>query len=551
MMNRIARWMCLASLTSCGTAPSATPTVDAAVTPADASEGCAAPAPDDPLVVRVEHGLLRGAAESDAIRWLGIPYAAPPLGERRWQPPAPLTACWREPRDATAWAPACAQVPQSQTTPFDPDAPIAGQEDCLTLNVWRPAANGARPRPVMVFVHGGGNVIGSADETSNGQRLYDGARLAARGDVVVVTLQYRLGPLGWLAHPALPDTANLALMDQRAALRWVQRNIGAFGGDPARVMLFGESAGATNVCALLTSPDVAGLFTRAAVQSGSCLLLRSPEDAAAQALRFTQRVGCEGAADLARCLRDLPLERVLRALPAPVSASGLGNDAVRWGPSVAPGSLAEVPYDALRGGRHARVPILVGHNREEVALSVPAIATEEVYRMTLRQLFGDSLAARVAEIYSVARFRTPRAALVQAATDARFGCQARAVARAAFAGSSPVWRYLFAQPLESGTPAARALGAWHGLELLYVFQHIARFGAAATPGDLAVERQVLQAWTAFAANGVPASPEVWPGYAPGREPTLRIDASPAVEDGWRNPECDGWDTVLAVAPPPP
>ena len=171
--------------------------------------------------------------------------------------------------------------------------------------------------------------------------------------------------------------------------------------------------------------------------------------------------------------------------------------------------------------------------------------------MILRQLFGAALGERVAQIYPVARFGAPRAALVQAATDARFGCQARAVARAAFAGASPTWRYLFAQPLESGTPQARALGAWHGLELLYVFQHLARFGDAATVGDLAVERQVLQAWAGFAADGAPGGGRAWTGYAPGSEPTLRIDATPAVEPGWRNPECDGWDMVLAVRPPAP
>jgi para-nitrobenzyl esterase len=164
-------------------------------------------------------------------------------------------------RDATMWAPSCPQIPQQQGQPFDPMAPMEGQEDCLTLNVWRPAnAPADAALPVMVFVHGGGNTVGSASNLSPaGTRIYDGTRLAARGNVVVVTIQYRIGALGWLVHPALEgemgaSAGNLALLDQVAALRWVQRNIRSFRGDPARVMLFGESAGAVNTCALVASP---------------------------------------------------------------------------------------------------------------------------------------------------------------------------------------------------------------------------------------------------------------------------------------------------------
>ncbi|MFO0629110.1 MAG: carboxylesterase family protein [Polyangiales bacterium] len=514
--------------------------------------GCTVALPSDPLLARVENGLLRGAVEGESRRWLGIPFAAPPVGALRWRPPAPVEACWQTPRDATAWAPACPQVPQSQTTPFDPNAPIVGQEDCLTLNVWRPAQDAPAPRPVMVFIHGGGNVVGSAGETSNDQRLFEASRLSARGDVVVVTLQYRLGPLGWLSHRALDGATNLALLDQIAGLRWVQRNIAAFGGDPARVMVFGESAGAVNTCALLASPPAAGLFSRAAMESGSCTYTQSAQDAAAQGDRFVQAAGCAAAADPAACLRALPVEQVLRALPAPVTISGLGAaETARWGPVISPATLPERPYDALLAGRHHRVPILVGHNTEEVGLAVPAIATEEAYRATLATLVGAAAADRIASIYTVARFRTPRAALVQVLTDARFGCQARAAARAAHAGGSPTWRYLFAQPLESAAPAVRALGAWHGLELLYVFQHMARFGGAVAPGDLAAERIVLGAWTRFAATGDPGGDTAFPRYARGMEPTLRIASTAAVEAGWRNAECDGWDTALMITPPAP
>ncbi len=542
---------------SSSTSPSATdaspPDARADVTDARlADAACAVTAPADPLVVRVESGLLRGAVEGESRRWLGVPFAAPPVGTLRWRAPSPVGACWETPRDATEWAPACPQVPQSQGVAFDPNAAIVGQEDCLTLNVWRPVADAPGPRPVMVFIHGGGNVVGSAGESSNGQRLFEASRLASRGGVVVVTLQYRLGPLGWLSHRSLDGVTNLALLDQIAGLRWVQRNIAAFGGDPSRVMLFGESAGAVNTCALLASPPAVGLFARAAIQSGSCTYTQSAEDAAAQGDRFAQATGCAAATDPGACMRALSVEQVLRALPAPVNISGLGaTEAARWGPALSPATLPERPFDAMLAGRHHRVPVMVGHNTEEVGLAVPAIANEQAYVAALTSIVGATAANRIAQIYSVARFRTPRAALVQVLTDARFGCQARAAARAAHAGGSPTWRYLFAQPLESAMPAVRALGAWHGLELLYVFQHMARFGAGVAPGDLAAERVVLDAWTRFAAAGDPGGDTPWPRYASGMEPTLRIAATPAVEQGWRNAECDGWDTALMISPPVP
>lgn len=542
--------------------PDAAPAADA---PTDATDvapdgdagGCTVAPPTDPLIAQTDRGLVRGAVDGESLRWLGIPFAEPPTGALRWRPPAPIAACWTQPRAATEWTPSCPQVPQSQTMPFDPMAPIQGQEDCLTLNVWRPANLPAGTTlPVMVFIHGGGNVVGSAGELSaNGARTYDGARLAPRGNVVVVTVQYRIGPLGWLAHPALegePGGAlNLALLDQIAALRWVQRNAAAFRGDPARVMLFGESAGAVNTCALLASPQAAGLFSRAAVESGSCIAVQTTEFAREQGQRFAQVTSCAAAPDVPGCLRALSLDAVLRALPAPVTISGLDTAmTARWGPVVAGPTLPERPYDAMLAGRQNRVPLMIGHNTEEVGLTVPAIPTEAAYRQALTNLGGAMLADAVLAAYPVARYGTPRNALVQALTDARFGCQARAAARAHLRGGAPTWRYLFAQPLESGAATIRALGAWHGLELAYVFQNIHRFGAAAAANDLTVERAVLGYWTRFAATGTPGDAAAWPAYGPG-EPLLRVEPMELVERNWRNAECDGWDRVVGVTPPAP
>jgi para-nitrobenzyl esterase len=435
-------------------------------------------------------------------------------------------------------------------------APVQGQEDCLTLNVWRPAnVPAGTTLPIMVFIHGGGNVVGSAGETNAaGTRTYDASRLASRGNVVVVTIQYRIGPLGWLAHPALEaepgGSLNLAMLDQIAALRWVQRNAGAFRGDPARVTLFGESAGAVNTCALLASPLAAGLFSRAAIESGSCLSTQTAVVAREQGGRFAMATNCAAAPDPARCMRDLPVDAVLRALPAPVSISGLDAAmTARWGPVVAAPTLPDRPYDAMLAGRQNRVPLMIGHNSEEVGLTVPAIPTEAAYRQALTNLGGAMLAQSVLTAYPVARYGTPRNALVQALTDARFGCQARAAARAHLRGGAAVWRYLFAQPYESGAPTIRALGAWHGLELAYVFQNIDRAPMPAA-NDLTVERAVLGYWTRFAATGNPGAADAWPTYGAG-EPLLRIAPMELIERGWRNVECDGWDRISQVMPPAP
>lgn len=504
--------------------------------------------PQDAPEVATDKGRVRGetiqVGEQSVAVFRGIPFAAPPLDALRWRPPQPVKE-WDGVRTCGHFAPACPQPSElSYGLSFTEQS-----EDCLYLNVWSAATDAQERRPVMVWIHGGGNIIGGAASP-----FYDGRHLATRG-VVVVTIQYRLGPLGWLVHPALEaepgGAVNLALLDQIAALRWVQRNARAFRGDPARVTLFGESAGAVNTCALLASPQAAGLFARAAVESGSCIAVQTIADARAQGQRFAAAASCGTGADAAQCLRALPVDAALRALPAPVSIAGLdGAMTARWGPVVAAPTLPERPYDAMLAGRQNRVPLIVGHNTEEVGLSVGAVPTEEAYRQILVNAGGAMFATNVMTLYPVSRFGTPRAALVQALTDARFGCQARASARAHLRGGGAVWRYLFAQPLESSTATVRALGAWHGLELAYVFQNLNRLPTPAA-NDLAVERSVLGFWTRFAATGSPeGGGDMWPAYGSG-EPLLRIQPTLAVERNWRNTECDGWDRVIMVMPPAP
>jgi len=257
------------------------------------------------IVAETSHGRLRGVVEDGVVAFKGVPYAAPPTGPLRWRPPEP-PARWTGIRDALEFGP---RAPQSAPLPTEtfPGDPLEQSEDCLSLNVWTPEVDDAR-RPVMVWVHGGGFTTGSG-----AVGLYRGEHLARRG-VVVVTINYRLGALGWLAHPLLEHPAgglgNWGLLDQMAALAWVRDNIAGFGGDPSKVMVFGESAGAMSVAALLASRSARPLFRRAAVQSGAAVAL-GVRSAAVLAEDILSGLGLSPAPDTAEVLRQVPAEELL------------------------------------------------------------------------------------------------------------------------------------------------------------------------------------------------------------------------------------------------
>lgn len=333
--------LCLLVLTGC-----AGRGMDAARSPNTPSESAR-------LTVETDRGPLAGTIVDGGVRaFLGIPYAAPPTGARRWRPPAPVDA-WNTPRAATRVGPACPQ----------PDVPgyATADEDCLTLNVWVAPAGSPR-KPVLVWIPGGAFVEGSG-----GYLLYDGGRLAAREDAIVVTMNYRVGALGFLAHPDLarelgrPASPSYGLLDQRAALQWVQRNAAAFGGDPTNVTVFGQSAGAFSVCAHLAMPGSRGLFARAIMQSGSCAdtLYVGPREAEEQGARLLAALGCR---DLA-CLRGKDATTLIRALPLKRGfVLPPGNS---WGPVVDGTELPELPLAALRSAsQRARSQGTAAHRLE-------------------------------------------------------------------------------------------------------------------------------------------------------------------------------------------
>ena len=518
--------------------------------------GCtpAAGSADDPLRVVTTGGPARGLEAEGVRAWLGLPFAAPPVGDRRFAPPAApsvsATTCDAAPRDATAFAAACLQVSKACATGTLAGCTVEGAEDCLYLNVWQPTATAAK-RPVLFFIHGGGNAIGSTSEQpAPGTYLYDGAALAAATGALVVTTAYRLGPFGWAAHPELarPEnggrSGNFGLLDQMAALKWVRANAEAFGADPNRVAIFGESAGGADVCMLLASPVAGGLFQAALIESGGC-----PAYTMAQVAETTSQLvaaaGCAGAAggEIA-CLRGKPGADLLLAMPPQVVVAGRGSTLFQ--PAVDGDLLPEAPLTTLAAGRGNHVPTVVGSNAEETAASLPpasAIPDEAAYSAVLRADFGP-LAPQVLAQYPVRRFASPWEALMRVTTDAKFVCPTRTILHTLHdaPGAAPVWRYFYTHHLEN---IRRAAYAQHGIELFFVFQHLSVAGYRPSADEVALAGSIADAWGGLASAGDPGTAQTpWAPWTPETDHHLVLQGGDVRgDDGVRTADCDFWETL--------
>ena len=486
------------------------------------------------LVVKTDRGAVRGATANGTRSWKGVPFAAPPVGKLRWRPPAEHK-CWKNVVDAKEFGAPCPQLE---------DDKAIGNEDCLTLNVWRPDA-GTKPRAVMVFVHGGGHVQGSTSQVTNGVTLYDGTTLATKGNVVVVTVEYRLGALGWLADDALgtskKPSGNYGLLDQMAALRWVRTNISKFGGDPKRVLVFGESAGAVDTCLLIASPLATDLYSRALMESGACVAADATT-AKRAAVNFQNAAGCSNGPKIAKCLRALPVDAVLHTLSSGVNLTTIGRPL--YGPYVDGRVLTGVPLDLIRGGRGNHVPTIVGSNEDESALLVGDVQTADGYATALADSVGPALTQRILAAYPVDQYESPRAALIAATTDPRFTCTARNTVRALLEGQSEaVYRYYFTHTMASGPLAL--LGAFHGAELFFVFGNMKTPTYTPTADEVALSDAMIGYWSRFAATGNPnggGAPE-WPPAQAGADPYLKLDTTITAADGVRTAQCDFWASL--------
>lgn len=526
----------------------------------DMPEGARCPidAPTEEGVIPTTAGAVAGVRDGASWSFRGIPFAAPPTGARRWTPPQPPECIDSQPLSADAFGPKCPQLERGN---------VIGEEDCLTLNVWTP--QGYTPedqRPVVVFIHGGGNIIGSASQSilPNGDaKIYNGQYFAENQDVVLVTIQYRLGPLGYLALDALSaesaqdSSGTYGHLDHIAALEWVQDNIAAFGGDPDNVMIFGESAGAVNVCTLVASPLAAGLFDRALMQSGACPSqpLATAEAQGAAAVATIEACADVSGADLTECLRGLDAATLIEAMPSSVGfslAPESEGESIVFGPVVDGVLLTQSPYDVLANGEHNAVDFVVGSNSEEYDTDTLLFVdpqSEQQYRQIIRTAtapLGQGASDRVLAAYPPGDYDTPRDALVQVLTDASFTCPARRVARLAASNQTPpVYRYFFTKrtPTRQGTtPAA------HGIELLYVFTTLNDIPLFQPPADVtALAEQMMARWAGLASSGVPDTtldPTMWQPYDPARDNTLEFGDTVAMFEGVRSGKCDLWDDLL-------
>lgn len=435
---------------------------------------------DDPLLIQTSLGPVQGApsAVDDVRSFLDIPFAEPPTGDLAWRPPQPAES-WDEPLDATEPGPSCPQGGDGVTSSFLTTPP--SDPDCLHLNVWAP--DDAEGLPVMVWIHGGSLTGGSAS-----QPYYNGDDLAAEG-VVVVGMNYRLGPQGFLATVELAAesddgaVANFGLLDQRAALDWVQDNAPAFGGDPDNVTLFGESAGGFSVCGHLAAPGSAGLFDKAVVQSGGgCDDLQPLDDAERAGRRFMEAVGC---ADTA-CLRSKADDDLLAVDFDP----SLVSDGV---------TLTDTANDLAEHGALDDVPVLIGANADEATLfTLRTPEPSDAGLVELARRFTDDPAALLA-LYPAADHTTNLDRLRAMSTDATMVCPALEFAAVAPDAFAYHFTYVSDQFLTG-------LGATHGFELAPLFAHPEGI-AVAEPGgdadDLALSDDLQQAWAAFAATGDP------------------------------------------------
>jgi len=463
---------------------------------------------------RVAQGALAGREAAPGVSaFLGVPFAAPPTGDRRWRAPAPA-ASWRGVRAADSFGASCPQAVMPNgfgpwTAEYVVQAPVA--EDCLFLNVWAPAAPAAKgkKRPVMVWIHGGAFISGSGSVP-----IYDGARLAAK-DVVVVTVNYRLGVLGFLAHPALTAeggaSGNYGLMDQIAALQWIKANIGAFGGDPRQVTIAGQSAGALSVLALMEAPQARGLFSRAIAQSGAGLSMPMPSLAAAEGVGSA--VADAKGARTAAALRALSVEQLLAPTPTPSAGGvpGLQFVPIRDGRVL---STAEAAF--------ADVPFMTGLTADEGSGFNPFYgkATAAQFQGQVRAQYA-ARADDVLKLYPAADDDAARRASLDLARDR--GIAATLLWLEGHAAAAPRYAYFYDHP-EPG-PGAAQFGAFHSSEIPYVFDTLAASPSRPfTDQDRALAQAMSSYWVNFIRAGDPngAGLQPWAPYRAGAEEIMGL-----------------------------
>jgi para-nitrobenzyl esterase len=528
--------------------------------------GAAAGAAADRPVVQTTEGPVRGFVAGGMKQFLGIPYAAPPVGASRWQPPKPHKA-WTKPLSATAFGKTCAQITELGVFA----GPVSVSEDCLFLNVFTTGgAAGAKKLPVLVWLHGGGLFDGESNDYDAGALVKGGPA----GPTVVVTINYRLGLLGYLGHPALDaeghDFANYGLMDQQEALRWVHRNIAAFGGDPGNVTVGGQSAGATSTAAVMISPASAGLLHRAIFESGPLLTVTPLPLAESRGAAFAAAAGCgqDASAAAGACLRALSVSKILA-----LQGTAVGNGPYFTG-LIVDGTVLPIPGDtAWSTGKFNHMPIMNGSVEDEGAFTASinelfsGPLSAEQYTDIVTKTYGGAAgpgngppnykagtAEAVLAKYPLSAYPNPSAAWIAVGTDTN-------VCRHPFLNDNaskfvPVYAYEFAdrQAPWYFPSLTFAHGAAHTIDIQFLFPgwHGGPLGAThkLTGAEQTLSRQLVAAWTNFMYSGNPnlAGDKQWPRYSAG-SPVMLSQKVPAsspmpVAAFTAAHKCAFWDTVL-------
>jgi len=482
------------------------------------------------IEVELPDGPILGETDGETRVFLGVPFAEPPIGARRFLPPVP-PAPWSTPRAADSLAPRCAQLDDEDLSLVHPDS----SEDCLYLNIWAPEGKG--PFPVLLFIPGGGYVQGGSDEP-----LYGGAHLSKMGDQIVVVPNYRLGAFGFLAHPEVitehgPSSANLGLLDQRAALKWVERNIVALGGDPDNITLAGNSSGGGSVCHHLVSPDSQRYFKRAILQSPICSSVPHPdlEESFRRREDLLRALGCE---DLA-CLRAQPTEAILKALP--MRKRFFVGAGVNWLPIVDGEFITENPADLLRDGIAESIPILTGSTEDEGTYFIEEGSIRdaaELFELTA-DAFGEEHAVEILQYYDAGK-RSPESVAKDLISDL-FTCDSRRLARAHQEGGGRVYHYHFTR---TDFDLFAGLGAYHSAEMVYLF-NTPIYGFRISPVGFPLARAIQRYFSSFVRTGTPTGAEpAWPSYSAASPKSMRLDLELSIVEDVRRERCDFMDRIV-------
>jgi len=497
--------------------------------------------------IKIESGLISGTVvdEQAGVRaYKGIPFAAPPVGDLRWKTPQPVEP-WKAVRACTEFGPACPQTDRLKI--YGLELPEMS-EDCLYLNVWTNAKSSDEKRPVMVWIHGGGNSAGWSHQPS-----YDGVAFARKG-IVLVTINYRLGPFGFFAHPLLSKesehdcSGNYGILDQLAALKWVQKNIAVFGGDPDCVTIFGESAGGMDVIVLCVSPLSRDLFHRAIIQSGSAiwsmnhLRRASPtgESAEANGESMAKELVGEDVDDVLAALRAIPAEELIEK-----TASGL-----RFSPAIDGWVMTDYPANVYKKGQQHDVPPLAGTNADEGSLFAVRISTgsDEGRLDALRQRWGEH-ADEIMAMYPADTAEQKRNVMNLFLTDTMFLAPTRATVRTMSTVSSNAYLYQFTRKQQTGR--LKAFGAFHGSEIPYVFNSSGAIGPTeeeVSETDRKLADAMITYWAQFAKTGDPngSGLPVWPVYDAASDQHLELGDTIQVGSGLRKEACDVLDRIVAA-----